>query len=74
MENNEEKRLLTLKRSDNDELRIAIKTWKGNTFIDSRNYYRNRDGEMLPGKGITYKKREIEAIISALTEAANQLK
>lgn len=67
--------LLTVPRKDGtEELRVALKSYRGHPFVDVRAWYVDRDsGEWRPGKGATIKIREIAQLASALDEALKHI-
>ena len=68
---NAEIRLLTCPRKQGEELRGSLKSYKGFAFVDARVWFEN-GGEWRPGKGCTFKVREIAQVASALDEASRR--
>lgn len=67
--------LATLPRKDGaEELRIAVRSYQGRRYADARLYYCAEDGEFRPtSKGITIRKHELPAVLSALESALTDL-
>jgi hypothetical protein len=53
-----------------ERLRVSLRSYKGHPFVDVRLVFRGRDGEYRgTQKGVTVKRRELEAVLAALGEA-----
>jgi hypothetical protein len=51
-----------------DRKKVSVSQFKGNVYVDIREYY-EKDGELLPGKkGIALKPAEFEALCHAIGE------
>lgn len=70
----EGKMLATIPRSATEQLQIAIKEFKGKSYLDMRIFYTTDDGESwLPTKkGVTYSPDNIEALKDAVDEAVKE--
>lgn len=57
-------------RGDGRALRIRRCTYRGSRpYVDARDWYRNDStGELLPGKGVTFRERELPEVIRALIQ------
>ena len=44
---------LTIRKNKDEELRIAIREYKGIQYLNIHLWYQNRSGEMAPGKSDT---------------------
>jgi hypothetical protein len=52
-----------------DVLRVMIREFKGHKLIDVRRWYRDADGKLCPGKGISCRPPDIERLRKALRKA-----
>ena len=70
-----EVRLLALpRREGTEELRVALRSYRGTTFVDVRTWYQDRaSGEWKPGKGCAIRTSEIAKVADALAEAATRI-
>lgn len=65
-------KLATLSRGPGLELRIRAKAFKGHRYIDVREWSQkapDQDWWPVKGRGVTIKRRELEAVIAALAAA-----
>lgn len=70
----EGKMLATIPRSATEQLQIAIKEFKGKSYLDMRIFYTTDDGaSWLPTKkGVTCSPDNIEALKDAVDEAVKE--
>lgn len=70
----EGKMLATIPRSATEQLQIAIKEYKGKSYLDMRIFYTTDDGATwLPTKkGVTCSPDNIELLKDAVDEAVNE--
>lgn len=61
--------LAKLARGETEELRIALREYQNHKFLDIRKWWRNNEGQWLPGKGVTVKVRELAAVRDAIAKA-----
>jgi len=68
-------RLLTIRRTFEEELRISINEFRGHRFVSFRLWTCNRFGDWYPDRerGVTIRARDLQAAIAALVEAARIL-
>jgi len=60
----------TLKKTNNMETRIRKVDYKGNTYIDTRNHFKNNSNEWIPTrKGIMIPVRQLSEFITVLEKA-----
>ncbi|KAA6369536.1 MAG: hypothetical protein EZS28_034938 [Streblomastix strix] len=58
-----------------NERKVEVKLFKGKAYVDIREYYRDKDGELKPGKkGIFLKPTEWDLILSYADQITEQLK
>lgn len=70
----EERVLAKCPRGDGrEELRVALRAFKGHHFVDVRVWFQGDDGAMRPDKGCTIKRRELSQVASALDEVVSIL-
>ena len=56
-------------RAKGDVLRLCRRTYKGRPFIDLREWYEDRDGNLAPGRrGLTIRAGEVAALAVALAQ------
>ena len=54
-------------------IRVSAQEWKGNFMVHIRSYY-EKDGEMLPGKGIALKMEEWNEFVEKFDEIREDIK
>jgi hypothetical protein len=54
-------------------LQVKIRNFKGITLIDIRRWYRDAEGNLLPGKGISGKPEDLKRLRRALRKAARRI-
>jgi Transcriptional Coactivator p15 (PC4) len=69
------RRLLTLPRGQDEELRLSLDAYEGHPFLNVRIWTRDADGRgWWPSKrGVTFKLRELADVAEALAEALDLL-
>jgi len=66
----EDQLVARIAKNAREEIRVALRHYKGHSFIDLRVHARGADGEMVPtGKGITIKPDALPRLRQALAEA-----
>ena len=50
-----------------DEIRISRDFYKGKEFLSIRKWYTDEEGNLKPGKGVTFQYEHIEEIMEGLT-------
>lgn len=70
----EGKMLATIPRSTTEQMQIAIKEYKGKSYLDMRIFYTTDDGETwLPTKkGVTCSPENLELLKDAIEEAMKE--
>jgi hypothetical protein len=56
-----------------DVLRVIIRHFKGHKLIDVRRWYRDAEGELCPGKGISCRPWDIKPLRKALRTADRRI-
>ncbi len=56
-----------IKRSDKMQIVVNAVEKEGKKYVDVRNYYRNKDGDWTPGKGISVPGDHMEQLIKILS-------
>lgn len=71
----EGKMLATISRSDTEQLQIAVKEFKGRTYLDLRIFYTTDGGDSwLPTKkGVTCSPENLDILKQAIEEAQKEL-
>src|SRR6266481_4668415 len=65
--------VMKFKKSNREEIQIAIKEYEGNRYGEIRAWYWAEGGAQKPGKGVTFKLDMIEALLEALRSAEELL-
>ena len=65
--------VLKFKKSNREEIQIAIREFEGNRYGDIRAWYWAEGGTQKPGKGVTFKIVMIDALLEALRNAEELL-
>jgi len=65
--------VLKFKKSNREEIQIAIREFEGNRYGDIRAWYWAEGGTQKPGKGVTFKLDMIDALLEALRSAEELL-
>ena len=65
--------VLKFKKSDREEVQIAIREFEGNTYGEIRAWYWAEGGTQKPGKGVTFKLEIIDGLLEALRNAEELL-
>lgn len=62
-------------KNSKDSLRVTLHQFNGNDLISVRIFYRDKDGELKPGKdGFSLKIEQFPLLARLLADAGNQLK
>lgn len=70
----EPRRLATFPRSEVEELRVELATYKGKPFVQARIWFRSSEGTWHPTKrGVTFRVRELADAAGAFMLAADEL-
>jgi len=65
----------TIKRGDNEELRIGVSEYNSKKFVNLRTWYHVGNNEWRPGKqGLSLRDGEHEEVIKGIMNAATLLK
>ncbi len=68
------RRLATFPRSEVEELRVELATYKGKPFVQARIWFRSNEGAWHPTKrGVTFRVRELADAAGAFMQAADEL-
>ena len=66
----EDRLVARIAKNAREEIRVALRHYKGHSFIDLRVHARGADGEMVPtAKGLTVKPEALPQLRQALVEA-----
>lgn len=61
-------------KSGTDKIMVAVKEFKGKTYIDIRTFFENEAGEMVPTKkGISLTPENLDEIIELLKKAKKSI-
>jgi len=69
----EVKTVLKFKKSNREEIQIAIREYEGNRYGEIRAWYWSEGGAQKPGKGVTFKPDMIDGLLEALRSAEELL-
>ena len=65
--------IATIQKNRDDELRVALKEYEGNSYLDIRIYVPYQDGSLGPSKkGVTLGVSKLCQLVDALQEAERQ--
>jgi hypothetical protein len=67
------KTVATIRKSDRDEIQVAVREYEGNRYGEIRIWYCAEGGEKKPAKGITFKLHMIDDLLEALRNAEEYL-
>ena len=56
-----------------DVLRVMLRHYKGHKLIDVRRWYRDAEGQLCPGKGISIRPGDLKRLWKALRKADRQM-
>jgi hypothetical protein len=56
-----------------DVLRVMVRDFKGQKLLDIRRWYRDAEGKLCPGKGISCRPWDIEPLRKALRKADRRI-
>ena len=64
---------MKFKKSDREEIHVAIREYEGNRYGEIRAWYWAEGGAQKPGKGVTFKPEMVDPLLEALRSAEELL-
>jgi hypothetical protein len=72
----DDKKFYSFKRNENEEVRIALREYKGKEYVDIRIFFKSEDGkgQLIPSKkGVTVSKEQHNDLRKGLKEIADMI-